>query len=105
MQTSKALGMSLLTDELMGMIETHKVEMDEALPAAPDKEDLLRRFRTGVTLAQDSLADETFPVVREAPTSPAAQAALSPGAVLIGPDARPAKEFPLEGGRPQIRIA
>ena len=40
MQTSKALGMSLLNDELARMIETHKVEMDEALAAAADKEDL-----------------------------------------------------------------
>src|SRR6185503_2704903 len=45
MQTSKALGMSLLNDELARMIETHKVEMDEALAAAADKEDLLRRAR------------------------------------------------------------
>jgi twitching motility protein PilT len=104
MQTSKALGMSLLNDELMRMIETHKVEMDEALAAAPDKEDLLRRFRTGVTLAQDSLADETFRVVRVAPSSPGAQAGLSHGDVLIELDGRPAKEYTLEEVRQQIRI-
>jgi Tfp pilus assembly pilus retraction ATPase PilT len=104
MQTSKALGMSLLNDELTRMIETHKVEMDDALAAAADKEDLLRRFRTGVTLAQDSLADETFRVVRVAPSSPGALAGLSHGDMLFELDGRPAKEFTLEEVRQQIRI-
>jgi twitching motility protein PilT len=104
MQTSKALGMSLLNDELTRMIETHKVEMDDALAAAADKEDLVRRFRTGVTLAQDSLTDETFRVVRVAPSSPGALAGLSHGDVLIELDGRPAKEFTLEEVRQQIRI-
>jgi C-terminal processing protease CtpA/Prc len=104
MQTSKALGMSLLNDELTRMIETHKVEMDEALAAAADKEDLLRRFRTGVTLAQDSLADETFRVVRVAPSSPGALAGLAHGDVLLELDGRAAKEFTLEEVRQQIRI-
>ena len=104
MQTSKALGMSLLNDELARMIETHKVETEEALAAAVDKEDLLRRFRTGLTLAQDSLADETFRVVTVAPSSPGAQAGVSRGDVLIELDGRPAKEFTLEEVRQQIRI-
>jgi twitching motility protein PilT len=104
MQTSKALGMSLLNDELTRMIETHKVEMDDALAAAADKEDLLRRFRTGVTLAQDSLADETFRVVRVAPSSPGALAGLSHGDVLVELDGRAAREFTLEEVRQQIRI-
>jgi len=104
MQTSKALGMSLLNDELTRMIETHKVEMDDALAAAADKEDLVRRFRTGVTLAQDSMTDETFRVVRVAPNSPGALAGLSHGDVLIELDGRPAKEFTLEEVRQQIRI-
>jgi twitching motility protein PilT len=104
MQTSKALGMSLLNDELARMIETHKVEMDEALAAAADKEDLLRRFRTGLTLAQDSIADETFRVVSVAPSSPGAQAGVSRGDILIELDGRAAKEFTLEEVRQQIRI-
>jgi twitching motility protein PilT len=104
MQTSKAMGMSLLNDELMRMIETHKVDMDEAVAAAVDKEDLLRRFRTGITLAQDSMADETFRVVGVAPSSPGAQAGFSRGDVLIEIDGRPSKEFTLEEARQQIRI-
>jgi twitching motility protein PilT len=104
MQTSKAVGMSLLNDELARMIETHKVDMDEALSAAADKEDLARRFRTGVTLAQDSMADETFRVVGVAPSSPGAQAGISRGDVLLELDGRPSKEFTLEEVRQAIRI-
>ena len=104
MQTSRALGMSLLNDELARMIETHKVDMDEALAAAGDKEDLARRFRTGVTLAQDSLSDETFRVANVAAASPGAQAGLSRGDVLLELDGRPSKEFTLEEVRQQIRI-
>jgi len=104
MQTSKALGMSLLNDELYHLIETHKVDMDEALSAAVDKEDLARRFRTGITLAQDSMADETFRVVSVAPSSPAAQAGISRGDVLVELDGRPSKEFTLEEVRQAIRL-
>src|SRR5205823_3663581 len=50
------------------------------------------------------LADETFRVVRVAPSSPGAQAGLSHGDVLIELDGRPAKEFTLEEVRQQIRI-
>ena len=104
MQTSKALGMSLLNDELARMIETHKVDMDEALAAAVDKEDLARRFRTGITLAQDAMTDETFRVVGVAPSSPGAEAGVSRGDVIIELDGRPSKEFTLEEIRQAIRL-
>jgi twitching motility protein PilT len=104
MQTSKGLGMSLLNDELARMVDTHKVEMDEALAAASDKDDLARRYRTGITLAQDSLADETFRVVALAPASPGSQAGLTRGDVLIELDGRPTKEFTLDDIRQAIRI-
>jgi twitching motility protein PilT len=104
MQTSKGLGMSLLNDELAHLVDTHKVDMDEALSAAADKEDLARRYRTGITLSQDSLADETFRVAALAPSSPGAQAGLSRGDVLLELDGRPAKEFTLEEVRQAIRI-
>jgi pilus retraction protein PilT len=104
MQTSKALGMSLLNDELYRFIETHKVDIDEALSAAADKEDLLRRFRTGITLAQDSMTDETFRVVNVAPASPGAQAGISRGDVLLELDGRPSKEFTLEEVKQAIRL-
>jgi twitching motility protein PilT len=104
MQTSKALGMSLLNDELTRMIETHKVEMDDALAAAADKEDLVRRFRTGLTLAQDSMTDETFRVVSVVPSSPGALAGFSRGDQVFEIDGRPSKEFTLEEVRQAIRI-
>ncbi|HEV7499364.1 MAG TPA: PilT/PilU family type 4a pilus ATPase [Vicinamibacteria bacterium] len=104
MQTSRAMGMSLLNDELARMIDTHKVDMDEALAATSDKEDLARRFRTGVTLAQDSLSDETFRVASVAPQSPGALAGLGRGDVLVELDGRPTKEFTLDEIRQQIRI-
>jgi twitching motility protein PilT len=104
MQTSKGQGMGLLNDELAHLVDTHKVDMDEALAASSDKEDLARRYRTGITLSQDSVADETFRVVALAPSSPGAQAGLSRGDVLLELDGRPAKEFTLEEVRQAIRI-
>ena len=52
MQINKGMGMQLLNDELAQLIETGKVDMDEAMAAAVDKEDLAARFRTGITLAR-----------------------------------------------------
>jgi C-terminal processing protease CtpA/Prc len=86
------------------MVDTHKVEMDEALAASSDKDDLARRYRTGITLAQDSMTDETFRVVALAPSSPGSLAGLSRGDVIIELDGRPTKEFTLEDIRQAIRI-
>ncbi|PYQ47594.1 MAG: type IV pili twitching motility protein PilT [Acidobacteria bacterium] len=104
MQTSKALGMSVMNDELYKLIETHKVDMDEAMAAAVDKEDLARRFRTGITLVQDSMTDETFRVASVAPSSPGATAGVARGDVLLELDGRPSKEFTLEEVRQAIRL-
>jgi C-terminal processing protease CtpA/Prc len=104
MQTSKGLGMSLLNDELARLIDTHKIDMDEALAASTDKDDLARRYRTGITLAQDSITDETFRVAALNPQSPGAQAGLARGDVIIELDGRPTKEFSLEDIRQAIRI-
>ncbi len=104
MQTSKALGMSLLNDELQRMVDTHKIGMEEAVAAAADKEDFLRRYRTGITLGQESLADEAFRVVSIVPSSPGAQAGVSRGDVLIELDGRPSKEFTLDEVRQAIRL-
>jgi twitching motility protein PilT len=104
MQTSKALGMSLLNDELYKLIETHKVDMDEAMAAAVDKEDLARRFRTGITLVQDAMTDETFRVASVLPSSPGAQAGVARGDVLVELDGRASKEFTLDEVRNAIRL-
>ncbi len=104
MQVSKGLGMQLLNDELARFIETGKVEMEEALSKAVDKDDLLRRFRTGITLAQPGMADETFRVVNVNAGSPGATAGLMRGDVLVELDGKPSSQYTLEEVRQAIRI-
>ena len=104
MQINKGIGMQLLNDELTHLIETGKVDMDEAMAAAVDKEDLSRRFRTGITLNQASMADETFRVVSVAPSSPGAQAGVARGDQVIELDGKPSKEFTLDEMRKAIRL-
>jgi Tfp pilus assembly ATPase PilU len=104
MQISKDKGMSLLNDQLARLIETGKVEMEEALAAAVDKEDLLRKFRTGITLRQASMTDETFQVANVAPESPGATAGLQRGDVLVELDGKPSSQYTLDEVRQAIRI-
>jgi len=104
MQVSRGLGMALLNDELQHAIEGHKVDMEEALSKAVDKEDLARRFRTGLTLGQASVADETFRVMSVVPDSPGSRAGIERGDQIVEVDNRPAKEFTLEEIRQAIRI-
>ena len=103
MQISKGLGMSLLNDELYRLIETGKVEMAEALSKAVDKEDLARRFRTGLTLAQAPTAD-TFKVAAVVPGSPGATAGIARGDEIIELDTKPSAQFTLEEMKAAIRI-
>jgi twitching motility protein PilT len=103
MQTSKALGMSLLNDELARLIEGKKVTMEEALAAAVDKEDLQKRFRSGVTLAGEAPDFERFRVMAVNPNSPGAEAGLLRGDVLIEIDGKPAKEHTLDDVRHVFR--
>jgi twitching motility protein PilT len=104
MQINKGMGMQLLNDELATLVETGKVDMDEAMAAAVDKEDLARRFRTGITLGQASMADETFRVMQVTPSSPAAQAGVARGDQLIELDGKSSKEFTLDEMRKAIRL-
>jgi Tfp pilus assembly ATPase PilU len=104
MQINKGIGMQLLNDELEQLIQTGKVEMDEAMAAAVDKEDLAKRFRTGITLAQASMADETFRVVNVAANSHGANAGFARGDQVIELDAKPSKEFTLDEMRKAIRL-
>jgi twitching motility protein PilT len=104
MQISKGLGMSLLNDELQHLIETGKVEPAEALSKAVDKDDLARRFRTGITLAQASPAADTFRVANVAPNSPGATAGLSRGDEILELDGKPSAQFTLDEMRQAIRI-
>jgi twitching motility protein PilT len=104
MQINKAAGMQLLNDELARYIEQGKVDMDEAMAKAVDKEDLSRRFRTGLTLGQASLADETFRVMAVAPKSPGAEAGFERGDHVIELDGKSSKEFTLDEIRQSIRL-
>jgi C-terminal processing protease CtpA/Prc len=104
MQINKGMGMQLLNDELAHLIETGKVDMDEAMAKAVDKDDLARRFRTGLTLGQASMADETFNVVRVVPSSPGAQAGIERGDHIIELDGKASKEFTLDEIRQAIRL-
>jgi twitching motility protein PilT len=104
MQLSRGIGMSLLNDELYQLIETHKVTMDEALSKSVDKEDLARRFRTGITLGQQAVTDETFKVVSVVPDSPGARAGVARGDEIYELDGKPSKEFTLAEMRQSIRL-
>jgi twitching motility protein PilT len=104
MQINKGMGMQLLNDELARFIEQGKVEMEEAMAKAVDKEDLSRRFRTGLTLGQASLADESFRVLAVAPGSPGASAGIQRGDYVIELDGKPSKEFTLDEMRQAIRL-
>jgi C-terminal processing protease CtpA/Prc len=104
MQISKALGMSLLNDELYRLIEAGKVEMAEAVSKAVDKEDLLRRYRTGLTLTQASPAADTFRVSAVAAGSPGANAGLARGDEIIELDGKPSQQFTLDEMKAAIRI-
>ncbi len=104
MQINKGAGMQTLNDELAKYIEQGKVDMDEAMAKAVDKEDLARRFRTGLTLGQASLADETFAVLSVKPKSPGADAGFERGDHVIELDGKPSKEFTLDEIRQSIRI-
>jgi S1-C subfamily serine protease len=103
MQTRKALGMSLLNDELGRLVEAKKVDMAEALAAAVDKEDLHRRFRSGVTLAAAPPAYDRFRVAAVDADSPGAQAGLQRGDMVLELEGRPAKDFTLDEARQIFR--
>jgi C-terminal processing protease CtpA/Prc len=103
MQANKALGMQLLNDELAKMVDAKKVEMADALAAAVDKDDLTRRYRSGVTLAVDPQDSARFRVMNVNPDSPGAQAGLERGDTIIEVDTRPCGEFSLDEMRQFFR--
>jgi len=103
MQVNRALGMSLLNDELQRLIEQKKIDMETAMAAAVDKDDLAKRFRSGVTLAADPQSDERYRVVAVKPQSPGAKAGLQRGDAVIEVNTRPGKEFTLEDLRSVFR--
>jgi len=103
MQVNRALGMSLLNDELQRLIEQKKIDMETAMAAAVDKDDLAKRFRSGVTLAADPQSAERFRVVAVKPDAPGAKAGLQRGDAILEVNTRPGKEFTLEDLRSVFR--
>jgi Tfp pilus assembly ATPase PilU len=102
MQTSKEKGMTTLNDELGKLVEAKKVELDEALSKAVDKDGLMWRFRSGVTLASDPAGDR-FRVMNVNPDSPGAMADLHRGDTIVTIDTKPAAEFTLDEVRQLFR--
>jgi C-terminal processing protease CtpA/Prc len=102
MQASKGVGMSTLNDELGKLIEAKKIELDEALSKAVDKEGLLFRFRSGVTLAAEPGGDK-FRITNVNPDSPGAAADLQRGDAIFEVDKKPAAEFTLDDMRQMFR--
>jgi C-terminal processing protease CtpA/Prc len=103
MQANRALGMALLNDELARLIEAKKITMEEALSKAVDKDDLQRRFRSGVTLAADPPALQRFRVMAVNPKSPGEEAGLLRGDYIVEIGNKPAAEFTLDEVRMQLR--
>jgi twitching motility protein PilT len=103
MQANKALGMALLNDELARLVDAKKVELAEALAAAVDKDDLLRRYRSGVTLAVDP-DPSRFRVAEVKPDSPGAAAGLVRGDLILEVDQKPCTGISLDEMRQFFRI-
>jgi twitching motility protein PilT len=103
MQANKAHGMQLLNDELGRLVETKKIEMAEAMSKSVDKDDLARRFRSGVTLSQDQTTG-AFRVMVLVPASPGSEAGLERGDLVTEIDGVAAKEMSLDQARQSFRI-
>jgi twitching motility protein PilT len=102
MQASKEKGMTTLNDELGKLIEAKKIDMEEALSKAIDKEGLLARFRSGITLAVEPPGDK-FRVMEVKPNTPGAAADLHRGDVIFEINQKPGGEFTLEEVRQMFR--
>ncbi len=89
MQAARGQGMCLLNDELMRLVEAKKIELGEALAKAVDKQDLLRRFRSGVTLAAEPQNAAAFRVTQVEPESPGAEAGLARGDLIVELEGKP----------------
>jgi twitching motility protein PilT len=102
MQAAKGQGMQTFNDELGKLVEAKKIDLDEAVAKAIDKEGLLLRFRSGVTLATDQ-GGNAFRVTEVKPDSPGATAGLSRGDVILEVDQKPAAEYSLDDMRQMFR--
>ncbi len=103
MQANRAAGMSLLNDELARLVDAKKIEMDEAMSKAVDKDDLQRRYRSGLTIAENPPARDSFRVMVVTAGSPAAASGLQRGDLLCEIETRPANTLTLDEARLILR--
>jgi twitching motility protein PilT len=103
MQSHKGLGMALLNDELAKLVDARKIEMAEALSSSVDKEDLNRRYRSGVTLAADPQDPGRFRVMGVAPNTPGAEVEFERGDTIVEVDGKACTEISLDEIRQYFR--
>jgi twitching motility protein PilT len=96
MQASKGVGMALLNDELGKLVEARKITMEDAVAAAVDKEDLHRRFRSGLTLTAEPPDFARFRVTAVTPDTPGAAAGFLKGDLLVEINGKPSGEHTLD---------
>jgi twitching motility protein PilT len=101
MQANKAAGNALLNDTLAQLVEEKKVELAEALSKSSDKEDLAKRFRSGIKLFEDQ---GQIKVISVQPSSAGHEAGFQRGDVLLDVDTRPIKELSLEEAKQILRV-
>jgi twitching motility protein PilT len=102
MQAGRLAGMSLLNDDLARHVDARKIELDEAISKAVDKDDLLKRFRSGLTITEDPAGDR-FRVMAVRADSAAATAGLARGDVIVEIEQRPASSYTLDEARISLR--
>ncbi len=103
MQAARGQGMTLLNDELMRLVEIKKIEFAEALARAVDKQDITRRFRSGLTVADDPQSTGNFRITQVTAGSPGAEAGLSRGDLIVEIAGKPAAQWSLEEVRQLFR--
>ena len=99
MQSNRAIGMTLLNDELARLIEARKITMEDALSGTVEKKDLEKRFRSGVTLAADPQSADRFRVIAVNPRSPGADVGLARGMMILEINSKPARQYTLDDVR------
>jgi twitching motility protein PilT len=103
MQSGKGAGNQILNDELARLVDERKIDMEEAVSAAVDKDDLNRRYRHGLTVATNPPAFDGFRVMNVNPDTPGAAAGFSRGDLIVEINKKPAKEYTLDELRGILR--